>query len=67
MESEMLSLEYAKRIHSAFFYENIDFIHRLGLTSIHEYGFWLHNLKKESYLKIVDEKKWFLAKIKYGI
>jgi hypothetical protein len=38
----------------------------LGLRTI-DPPFWYDRYKKESYLRIVDEKKWLLAKIKYGI
>ena len=63
----MLSLEDAKRVYNKFSFENSDFIHSLGLTSTHIYGWWLHTIEKDSYLEIVDKKKWLLAKIKYGI
>ena len=38
----------------------------LGLRSI-DPPYWYDRCKLVSYLEIVDEKKWFLAKIKYGI
>ena len=38
----------------------------LGLKSI-AHPYWFDRLNSKSYLEIVDEKKWLLAKIKYGI
>lgn len=32
-----------------------------------EYKFWCNMMTEKSYLQIVDNKKWLLAKIKYGI
>jgi hypothetical protein len=38
----------------------------IGLRSIMS-PTWYDGIDEKSYLEIVDEKKWFLAKIKYGI
>ena len=37
-----------------------------GLRSIKP-PFWIRSSDKTSYLEIVDERKWFLSKIKYGV
>jgi hypothetical protein len=67
MEFEMLTFENVHALYEMFIEEDTYFVNILGLDSIHERGLWLHVEKKESYLKIIDKKKWFLAKIKYGI
>ena len=63
----MLSLEEVCRLYDKFWDKDKHFVHKLGLVSIDEHGFWYRQKTKESYLKITDEKKWMLAKIKYGI
>lgn len=39
----------------------------LGLVSKHSYGAWINTESRSSFLYVEDEKKWLLAKIKYGI
>lgn len=41
-------------------------LYECGLSCIHNQECWYNSQNKVSYLTIVDKKKWFLAKIKYG-
>ena len=41
--------------------------YKIGLRSTHYEGCWCNSTDKVSYLEIVDEKKYLLAKLKYGI
>lgn len=49
--------------------DNEMLLKHLGLTPSHGgwSGFWFSSQKKKSLLRITDQRKWLLAKIKYGI
>lgn len=43
------------------------FLSEFGIDTSHKYNCFYNHNSKVSYLFILDLKKWFLAKIKYGI
>jgi hypothetical protein len=43
-----------------------EFLQECGLVSTHVLGLWLLRKSRVSCLKIIDNQKYFLAKIKYG-
>lgn len=66
-EAVSVSNYFDKLFHPSWTETDIEeFLQECGLVSTHVFGLWLHQEYKVSYLKIIDNQKYFLAKIKYG-
>lgn len=54
-----------------FYRDNIyswtELLSALGLQSLHKEMCWINSSEQKSYVFIVDERKWLIAKLKYGI